>query len=273
MCEVQAAQSCDCMGGFQLYYLPLVLGVKLKPFQEDSSLYGPVFMTDIIEIKSQAKRNIIVTFILAVVCLGLASISFSILPESLFLIGIFLSCVSLVTLLIAWVKYREPQFSFLLSRTSILYKHRHGQWQLAWNNIQRIDVPKVTHGFAHIPLDMVAIKIKDYSVFLKNVSPRLMTNILMEQRSLLFHEIPSSKDCTSGNCHSEDMLEHDYFKDDRGQEYRGIQAMFANRMTKLRARLGYDIFISGSELDRPEQEFVDLLRQCQLRVAAKLNTE
>ena len=68
------------------------------------------------------------------------------------------------------------------------------------------------------------------------------------------------------------MLEHDYFKDNNGIEYQGIQAMFANRMTKLRARLGYDIFVSGSEIDRPEQEFVDLLRQCQLRVVIKKNS-
>ncbi|WP_339719275.1 DUF2982 domain-containing protein [uncultured Paraglaciecola sp.] len=223
-------------------------------------------MQDLIEIRSQAKRNIIVSAMLGLVGLFLASISFSILPKSLFLIGIFLTCGSLVTLLIAWLKYREPQFSFLISRTSILYKHRHGQWQLDWNNIQRIDVPKVTQGLQRIPLDMVAIKIKDYSVFLNNVSPRLMTNILMEQRSLLFHEMPASKDCASGTCHSDDMLEHDYFKDTKGIEYKGIQAMFANRMLKLRARLGYDLYVSGSELDRPEQEFVDLLRQCHLRV-------
>jgi hypothetical protein len=42
--------------------------------------------------------------------------------------------------------------------------------------------------------------------------------------------------------------------------------MFANRMSKLRARLGYDIFVAATELDRQEQEFVDLLRQCQQRV-------
>lgn len=226
-------------------------------------------MKEIIEIKSQAKRNIIVTFILALVSLCLASISFSVLPESLFLVGTFLTCISLVTLLIAWVKYQEPRFSFILSRTSILYLHRHGQWQLAWRDIQRIDVPKVTQGFELVSLDMVAIKIKDYSVFLNNVSPRLMTNILMEQRSLLFHEMPTSENCSGGNCHSDDMLEHDYFKDDQGTEYKGIQAMFANRMAKLRARLGYDIFVSSSELDRSEQQFVDLLRQCQLRVATK----
>lgn len=223
-------------------------------------------MQDIIEIRSQGKRNIIVSVIFGLVGLCLASISFSTLPKSLYLIGIFLTCASLVTLLIAWVKYREPQFSFLLSRTSILYKHRHGQWQLDWHNIQRVDVPKVTQEIENISLGMVAIKIKDYSVFLKEVSPRLMSNILMEQRPLLFHEMPPTKDCASGHCHSDDMLEHDYFKDNNGIEYKGIQAMFANRMTKLRTRLGYDIFIAGAELDRPEQEFVDLLRQCQLRV-------
>ncbi|PKG98299.1 DUF2982 domain-containing protein [Paraglaciecola sp. MB-3u-78] len=223
-------------------------------------------MQDIIEIRSHAKRNVIVSVLIGIVGLCLASIAFSVLPKSLYLIGIFLTSASLVALLIAWVKYREPQFSFLLSRESILYKHRHGQWQLDWSNIQRVDVPRVSHGADYKSLEMVAIKIKDYSVFLEKVSPRLMTNILMEQRPLLFHELSASKDCATGNCHSDDMLEHDYFKDSNGIEYKGIRAMFANRMTKLRARLGYDLFVAGSELDRTEQEFVDLLRQCQQRV-------
>lgn len=223
-------------------------------------------MQDIIEIRSQAKRNVIVSILFGLVGLCLASIAFSVLPKSLYLIGISLTSASLVALLIAWVKYREPQFSFLLSRTSILYKHKNGQWQLDWQNIQRFDVPKVTQGLEHKSLDMVAIKIKDYSVFLKEISPRLMTNILMEQRPLLFHNMPASKDCASGSCHSDDMLEHDYFKDENGIEYKGIQAMFANRMLKLRTRLGYDLFVAGSELDRPEKEFVNLLRQCQQRV-------
>lgn len=233
-------------------------------------------MLDIIEIKSQAKRNVIVSILFGLVGLCFAGIAFSVLPNSLYLIGIFLTSASIVALLIAWVKYREPQFSFLLSRTNILYKHRHGQWQLDWKNIQRVDVPKVSHGLEHKPLEMVAIKIKDYSVFLKEISPRLMTNLLMEQRPLLFQDMPASKDCATGSCHStgcpskgcpsDDMLENDFFKDANGKEYTGIQAMFANRMTKLRIRLGYDLFIAGSELDRSEQEFVELLKQCQQRV-------
>jgi hypothetical protein len=44
-------------------------------------------------------------------------------------------------------------------------------------------------------------------------------------------------------------------------------------MCKLRTRLGYDIFVAGSELDRPEQEFVDLMRQCQQRVLTSSNSD
>lgn len=230
-------------------------------------------MQDMIEISSLAKRNVIVSVLFGLVALCLASIAFLVLPKSLYLVGMFFSSVSLVALLIAWVKYREPKFSFLISRTSIIYKHRHGQWQLDWQNIQRVDVPIVSHGLEHRSLDMVAIKIKDYSVFLTKISPRLMTNLLIEQRSLLFHEMPASKDCDTGSCPSNDMLEHDYFKDDNGIEYTGIQAMFANRMTKLRARLGFDIFVDGSTLDRPEQQFVDLLCQCQQRVLTVLRAD
>ena len=65
------------------------------------------------------------------------------------------------------------------------------------------------------------------------------------------------------------LLENDYFKDISGEEFRGIKAMFAHRMSKLRTRLGYDIFVAGSELDRPEQAFIDLLRQCQLQVISE----
>ena len=252
------------MGNIHLCYLSLAFGVN--------SVNGLDPMQKIIEIRSHAKRNVIVSVLIGLIGLCLASIAFSVLPKSLYLIGIFLTSASLVALLIAWVKYREPQFSFLLSRESILYKHRHGQWQLDWSNIQRVDVPRVSRGADYQSLEMVAIKIKDYSVFLQNVSPRLMTNILMEQRPLLFHDMPVSNDCATGSCHSDDMLEHDYFKDSNGIEYKGIQAMFANRMAKLRARLGYDIFVAGSELDRPEQEFVDLLRQCQQRVLTLSST-
>jgi hypothetical protein len=120
---VQADKGFGDLGSIHMYNLSLVFEIRVDMIQ------------DVIEIKRQAKRNVIVSALIGLVGLFLASIAFTMLPKTLYLIGIFLTSASLVALLIAWVKYREPQFSFLLSKTSILYKHRHGQWQLDWSNI------------------------------------------------------------------------------------------------------------------------------------------
>ena len=57
-------------------------------------------MQDIIEIRSHAKRNVMVSVLFGLVGLCLASIALLVLPKSLYLIGIFLTSVSLVALLI-----------------------------------------------------------------------------------------------------------------------------------------------------------------------------
>ena len=50
---------------------------------------------------------------------------------------------------------------------------------------------------------------------------------------------------------------------ENGEVLTGIKAMLANRMTQLRERLGYDVYISASDLDRSPAEFVTFIRQCQ----------
>lgn len=230
-------------------------------------------MEDIIEIRSHAKRNVIVTTLIGLLLLCVSVTMLVTMPKTIYLVGIFLLSASIIAFLIAWVKYREPQFSFLLSKSSICYQHKNGKWVLPWDNIQRVDVPHVSSGLERKSLHMVAIKVKDYAPLLENISPRLMSNILMEQRPLLFHNMPSanSENCSSGSCYSDELLEDDIYKDAQGKIYKGITAMFANRMTKLRQRLGYDLYIPVSELDRSEHEFVTLLKQCQQQVIYPTN--
>jgi len=50
---------------------------------------------------------------------------------------------------------------------------------------------------------------------------------------------------------------------DDGTTIKGIKAMLAHRMVELRKRLGFDIFISSSELDRDADEFAALIMKCQ----------
>jgi hypothetical protein len=225
-------------------------------------------MSEVIQIRSIAKNNVLVSTVAGLVGLCFGTLLLMLLPKNYYLAGIFVISLACVMLIIAWVKYREPTYSFVLSRSDITYQSRHGKWQLSWDNVQRVDIPRVNAGETNQDLDMIAFKLKDYSAFLGKISPRLMTNLLMEQRSLLFHQLSAdnNQDCSSGQCLGDDLLENDYFKESNGTEYRGIQGMFANRMCKLRDKLGYDVFVAAADLDRSEHEFVALLKQCQQQV-------
>jgi hypothetical protein len=221
-------------------------------------------MEELIQIRAASKHNVLTSILLGFFGLMASAMIAAWLPEQFYLIAIFLTGASSVALVIGWFKFREPLHSVELSRSNIRYVHRHGQWQVAWDNIQRIDVPKVQKGLEHKELGMVGIKIKDYAPLLADISPRLMSNILMEQRPLLLHSTGMER--ISDSSYGDSMLEHDRYKTQDGKVLHGIQAMFANRMDKLRQSLGYDLFISVAELDRSEQEFVILLKQCQAKV-------
>lgn len=215
-----------------------------------------------IKIRAASKRNGFTTFVVGVVVLVIAIILLALLPKSAYLVGIFALSGSIVTMLIGWFKMREPAHSIELTKSFIHYQHRHGKWRLDWANIQRIDVPKISQGFEQKPLSMVGIKIKDYQPLLNSISPRLATNLLLEQRALLLH----NNGCATGGCYNNDLIEDDRFKMPDGRFISGIPAMLANRMSKLRISLGFDLFISVAELDRSSDDFVALLKECHTNV-------
>ena len=225
-----------------------------------------MMQSDVIEIKADAKRNGFTTFLFGISGLAVSLGLIAILPTQFQISVIFLISASIVTMVIGWFKIREPYFSMQLSIESIYYEHRHGKWTLNWDNIHRVGIPRVHNGLEHKPLAMVGIRLKNYAPLLKSISPRLATNLLMEQRPLL---LQNKDDCASGTCYSQSLIESDNFKDEQGQVYKGISAMLANRMTTLRRQLGYDLFISSGELDRTAEDFVALMNNC----IAQINVE
>ena len=61
-------------------------------------------------------------------------------------------------------------------------------------------------------------------------------------------------------------MEDTEFTSEKGNKYKGLQAMFAHRMNRLREGLGYDLYINSTELDRSVEDFVDLLKKCKSSV-------
>lgn len=224
---------------------------------------------DSITIRAASKRNGITTTLIGAGLMLVAFVVMTLLPDILFLPGVFVASAGIVGLVMGWFKIREPNYSLEITPQGIRYIHRNGEWWLDWENVQRIDAPRVTRGIELRDLEMVGFRLKDVEPVVDSISPRLATNILMEQRPLLLQN-PDEK-CVTGNCAGADLLEDDQFKLPDGRQLRGVQAMFAHRMSKLRERLGYDLFIAAAELDRPVNDFVALLKNCQESVSSKVN--
>ncbi len=212
-------------------------------------------------IRAASKSNGITSVVLGCIGLVTSALWLAFLPEWLFLAGIFLTSAALVCLLVGYFKIREPDYSVEIAKDFITYRHRLGSWRIHWDNLQRVDCPRVRHGLDHVPLETVGFKLKSYTDFLHTISPRLATHLLMEQRPLLMQNTEGN--CASGSCYEQSMFDDRQYVMEEGTVIRGIKAMLAHRMVELRKRLGYDIFIASSELDRDAGEFAAFISQCQ----------
>ena len=212
-------------------------------------------------IRAASKSNGITSIVIGLAGLVVSLLWFLLLPEWLFLAGIFITSASLVTLLVGYFKVREPEFSLEITTEFIIYRHRLGSWNIHWDNLQRAGCPKVRKGLEQVELETIGFKIKDYSDFLTTISPRLATHLLMEQRPLLLQNNEDS--CATGSCYEQSMFDDNQFTLSDGTVLTGVKAMLGNRMNELRQRLGFDVYIAASEIDRDPSQFAELITQCQ----------
>lgn len=213
-----------------------------------------------IRIKAASKGNGLTSLLGGSIAILVGVILMGIIPQQYGLLAIAFVAIGIIGLVIGFFKLKEPDHSLIIDPVGIKYQHRYGYWFITWENIQRVDTPRVTRGLDHVDLSMVGFKIKSYAPLIGNISQRLMTNLLMEQRPLLIQNTDPS--CQTGQCPSSDLIEEQQHKLPEGEVLTGVKGMFANRMQKLRDRLGYDIYINEAELDRSADEFVALIRAC-----------
>lgn len=217
-------------------------------------------VSETIYIRGVASHHGLTTILIGVTALIVGGVTIRFLPELFFLAGILIIAASIIAITMGVFKIREPKYSLEITKQALTYHHRLGKWHIPWDNIQRVDVPRIHLGLEHVDLELVGFRLKEPESFLHNISPRLITHLLMEQRPLVAQVDKAS--CDTGRCYGDDVIEDAKYITSEGTMIKGIKAMFANRMRKLQAGLGYDVFISVNELDRSAEEFVALIRQC-----------
>ncbi|MCE0492602.1 DUF2982 domain-containing protein [Vibrio salinus] len=152
----------------------------------------------------------------------------------------------------------KSQVRFTMTSTHFQQHLFKGGWVIKWSNISRIDICTYNYYGWYQPLPWIGIRLKHYSPFLESICPRIISELLLSQRGLLYLGM---KQNNSAIQFEDIVLDSSVFKDEHGKQYKGLLAMLANRMQYQRAYNGYDIFISTSDLDRTGEDFVGLSRR------------
>ncbi|BDR13103.1 hypothetical protein VspSTUT11_10790 [Vibrio sp. STUT-A11] len=153
---------------------------------------------------------------------------------------------------------KKSQVSFTLTATHFQQHLFKGGWVVRWCNIESIGICSYQQEGWYQPLPWVGVRLKHYSPYLDAICPRIATEILLNQRALLY------LGARQNQCEEqfEDIvLDPKPYQSSSGKQYKGLLAMLANRMKYQRSFYGYDVFISAGDLDREAEDFVGLTRR------------
>jgi hypothetical protein len=158
----------------------------------------------------------------------------------------------------SWLLLKKSLINYTLTSTHFQQHLFKGGWVLKWNNISQLSLCHFQYGEWNYPLPWIGIRIKDYQPYLDSICPRIIADILLEQRSLLYTGLRQKGQVGR----FEDLvLDETPFVTPKGTVYKGLLAMMANRMRYQREVFGFDIFISTSDLGQDKEAFIGLTRR------------
>ncbi len=210
-------------------------------------------------IKSPNKRNGYTLTVIGIIGVAIG-IGLFLAGSHLFAPGIICFAFGAIAAVLGISKLLEPEVTLSIDLQGIRYFHRRGEVQIDWQNIQRLDQPRVTQGLETITLPYIGIKLKTVGPVLDCISLRLASGLLTEQRPLLI--TVSAQDEDLSTLENQMSAEFTPFIEDNNR-YKGVLAMFGHRCRILGNHLGFHLYIATDALDRPAEEFIALLRRYQ----------
>lgn len=215
---------------------------------------------DKIQVQSPTTKGGAKLLLYSLLCL-LLLVCFSVIlaePQHTIALSILIM-LSLLGMIVGWSKLREPVYFLECDDQGVHYHHINGSWLLPWTGFLYCTVPQLENN----NIAFIGFKVTDYDTFLNNLSLRLAVKIMHEQRALFMEALKLS--CRSGQCLSELMTDIDKFKT-KEQRYDGVKAVFANRMTRLAAVTGYDIFVPVNFPEPVRQQLCQRINRTRLQL-------
>lgn len=210
-----------------------------------------------IKIKAIAKHHNLFLMTIGISLLMLVLAVSAHLWQEYRLVLMFCALTSLVIFFVGVVKRLEPHYSVVLSKESICYQHKYGNWTIEWKNIQRIGEVLIDIGIEKRQLPYVGIKLKSEMAISDSISLRLASRLPHEQRPLTTIAITQSLTTLE-----KAQISFEPYKLASNESIKGPKAFFMHHTNMLQHAYGYHLFLPASALDRGIADFITLLREC-----------
>ena len=213
----------------------------------------------IINIKAQANHHAIFLILTGWILLLATLLVSQYYWHALRLVLMFLILVSLVFMVTGLAKYLQPKFSYQLTPKKLEYRHIHGKWKLAWQQIQAINPIREVYGLNTIDLPYIGIRLVNLEVLAQQISPRLANRLIHEQQPLIkFAFVQQSLSL------EQVQINFSPFTLQSGLTISGPIGSFLHHCQSLKSALGYHLYLPETTMDRELNDFHKLLKQCQL---------
>lgn len=210
----------------------------------------------IIKITPKSKRNRLFLFSLGCLLLFCCLLLTELFWQKYTMQLMLLILASFILVLLAVLKYLEPQTSYRITPKGIIYTHRSGRWQLPWQDIIRIGDIHIEVNGEYLQLPYLGIKLNNLENIASSISPRLANKLLHEQKELIFLAVKTQQiKLKSGLINFEPYQLN-------GVTYKGPVAAWLYRSEQLATAYGYHLYLPESSFDRDLPGFLNLLKQC-----------
>lgn len=209
--------------------------------------------SSLIKIKAISRHNGLFITLMGTLLLAVVTIISSFYWQQFRFPLLFLILVSLVAIFIGLLKLAEPKHSLILSPQSMLFHHRHGQWQLPWLCIRNIFPVTNTYGINKVSLNYVGIRLEKIHDIQNKISPRLANRLIHEQKPIIEycikHQLISFE---------QGIINFEPFIFDNGEVIKGPLAAFLYQSDVLFTALGAHLYIPSTSLNTGIEDFVTL---------------
>lgn len=147
---------------------------------------------------------------------------------------------------------------------ALIYYHPRGYWRVPWHQIAHVQQVELQGR----ELGWIGVRLHSYDQLLETIPLRLAVRLLIEQRAVLIAAAGGA--CPTGRCAGDYLADAIEFQTSL-RFYRGVQAMFGQRMANLRQLIGVDLLIPADLKDCTSQEFSQHINRQRLAFAQENN--